>query len=263
MAVETPTDGTAAVGRPGRTAVLVLGGILVVAFAAWWFLVRSDAPPAPELSVAAATAAAAAPAEPADADAGSEASPEVGPDGAWMVDDTIGTFRDHTSTWVGYRIDEVLGRGIGSTTAVGRTPLVVGTVEIADGAVRSAEVTADLRGLKSDRVYRDGKVFEALGVDVHPEATFVLAGPVPLVDGATEASTSVTGTLTVNGVAATVDVDLEATLVDGVLTVVGSIPVVLADHGVDAPSAPIVVSVEDHGLVEFQLFLTRRPADTG
>lgn len=243
--------------RSGRTAVLVLGGILLAAFAAWWFLVRSDAPPAPNLVVAAETAAAAEPAEPA----GGSADP--GPDGTWTVDDGIGSFADHTSTWVGYRIDEVLGKGIGSTTAVGRTPLVVGTVEIADGAVVAAEVTADLRGLKSDRVYRDGKVFEALGVDAHPEATFVLDGPVPLDEGATEVAATVPGTLTVHGVPVAVEVALEATLVEGVLTVVGSLPVVLADHGIEPPSAPIVVSVEDHGLVEFQLFLVRPAAGTG
>jgi hypothetical protein len=39
--------------------------------------------------------------------------------------------------------------------------------------------------------------------------------------------------------------------------VVGSFPIVFADHGIEAPGASIVVSVEDHGIVEFQLFLTR------
>jgi len=34
---------------------------------------------------------------------------------------------------------------------------------------------------------------------------------------------------------------------------------VFADYGVEVPSAPIVISVEDEGIVEIQLFL-RRPA---
>ena len=253
-----------------RTGMLVLAGILVVGFAAWWFLVRSDAPSAPDLASAVETAAAAqqpaATASPSTEAPAATASPTTavpttveppGPSGTWTVDLDIGSLHDFSSTWVGYRIDEELGRGIGAATAVGRTPLVTGTVVLADDAVVSAEITADLRGLKSDRIYRDGKVFDVLHVDRHPEAVFVLDGPFPLVAGITEAAATMPGILIVNGVAVAVDATLEATLVGDVLTVVGSLPVVLADHGVDAPSAPIVISVADHGVVEFQLFLTR------
>jgi hypothetical protein len=41
------------------------------------------------------------------------------------------------------------------------------------------------------------------------------------------------------------------------VTVVGTFDIVFADYGVEVPSAPIVLSVEDHGVVEIQLFLTR------
>jgi hypothetical protein len=179
------------------------------------------------------------------------------------VDPDIGSFQDFTSSWVGYRIDEELGRGIGATTAVGRTPLVTGTVEVRSGVAASAQVTADLRGLTSDRVHRDGKVFEVLHVDRHPEAVFVMADPVPLTAGATEMSATVPGTLTVNGVSVAVEAALEVTLVGDVLAVVGTLPVVLADHDVVAPSASIVISVADSGVVEFQLFLTRAVGGTG
>jgi len=249
--------------------MLVLAGILVVGFAAWWFLVRSDAPPAPDLATAVETATAAqqptttvAPttAAPTATVAPSTTAGPTDPSGTWVVDPDIGSFHDFTSTWVGYRIDEELGKGIGATTAVGRTPLVAGTVVLADDVLVSAEVTADLRGLKSDRPYRDGKVFDVLQVAQHPEAVFVLDGPLPLVTGATEAAATVHGVLTINGIAVAVDATLDATLVGEVLTVVGSLPVVLADHGVEAPSAQIVISVADHGIVEFQLFLTHAAA---
>ena len=39
--------------------ILILVGVLVVAVAVWWCLVRSDAPPAPDLATAIETAAAA------------------------------------------------------------------------------------------------------------------------------------------------------------------------------------------------------------
>ncbi len=279
--------------------ILILVGVLVVAVAVWWFLVRSDAPPAPDLATAIETAAAAqatttvapattamaatttvtpattamaatttaAPATTAPpvttAPPATTVAPTADPSGTWIVDPDIGSFQDFTSSWVGYRIDEELGRGIGATTAVGRTPLVTGTVEVDNGVAASAEVTADLRGLKSDRTSRDGKVLEVLHVDQHPEAVFVMAEPVPLTTGATEMSATVPGTLTVNGVSVAVEATLEVTLVGDVLAVVGSLPVVLADHDVVAPSASIVISVADSGVVEFQLFLTRAVGGTG
>ncbi len=279
--------------------ILILVGVLLVAVAVWWFLVRSDAPPAPDLATAIETAAAAqatttvapattvmaatttvAPATTAMAATTTAApattappvttappattvAPTADPSGTWIVDPDIGSFQDFTSSWVGYRIDEELGRGIGATTAVGRTPLVTGTVEVDNGVAASAEVTADLRGLKSDRTSRDGKVLEVLHVDQHPEAVFVMAEPVPLTTGATEMSATVPGTLTVNGVSVAVEATLEVTLVGDVLAVVGSLPVVLADHDVVAPSASIVISVADSGVVEFQLFLTRAVGGTG
>ena len=279
--------------------ILILVGVLVVAVAVWWFLVRSDAPPAPDLATAIETAAAAqatttvapattamaatttvtpattamaatttaAPATTAPpvttAPPATTVAPTADPSGTWIVDPDIGSFQDFTSSWVGYRIDEELGRGIGATTAVGRTPLVTGTVEVDNGVAASAEVTADLRGLKSDRTSRDGKVLEVLHVDQHPVAVFVMAEPVPLTTGATEMSATVPGTLTVNGVSVAVEATLEVTLVGDVLAVVGSLPVVLADHDVVAPSASIVISVADSGVVEFQLFLTRAVGGTG
>ena len=274
-----------------RLALMVLG-VVAVAVAGWWFLVRSDAPPAPDLASAVetaseaqaaatsasstapvssttptttvsgygTTASATSTAPPTTAPASTTAVSVAGPAGTWTVDTTIGSFNDFTSVWVGYRVEEVLGNGIGANTAVGRTPLVAGSVELSDDALLSVEVTADLRGLRSDKVYRDGRVRRALHTDDHPTATFALVGPVALVDVAgdgTSIEVVVAGTVIINGVAGAVDVAVAATLVGDVVTVVGSFPIVFADHAIEAPSASIVVSVEDHGVVEFQLFLTR------
>ena len=283
-----------------RRLALVVIGVVAVAVIGWWFLLRSDAPPAPDLASAVETASAAqtgstvatsttvthpttssayetttttqapvattapttatavavATTVPATTTAVAAASTA----GTWAVDTDIGSFSDFTSTWVGYRVQEVLGNGIGSATAVGRTPLVVGSVVLTDDAVEAVEVTADLRGLRSDKVYRDGKVRSALHTDDHPTATFALVGPVTLgdLDGdGVSVDAVVPGTITINGMTGPVEVTLAATLVGDVVTVVGSFPIVFADHGIEAPGASIVVSVEDHGIVEFQLFLTR------
>lgn len=274
-----------------RLALMVLG-VVAVAVAGWWFLVRSDAPPAPDLASAVetaseaqaaatsasstapvssttptttvsgygTTASATSTAPPTTAPAFTTAVSVAGPAGTWTVDTTIGSFNDFTSAWVGYRVEEVLGNGIGANTAVGRTPLVAGSVELSDDALLAVEVTADLRGLRSDKVYRDGRVRRALHTDDHPTATFTLVGPVALGDVAGDGMSIevvAAGTVAINGVAGAVDVAVAATLVGDVVTVVGSFPIVFADHAIEAPSASIVVSVEDHGVVEFQLFLTR------
>jgi hypothetical protein len=283
-----------------RRLALVVIGVVAVAVIGWWFLLRSAAPPAPDLASAVETASAAqtgstvatsttvthpttssayetttttqapvattapttttAVAVASSVPATTTAVAAASTAGTWAVDTDIGSFSDFTSTWVGYRVQEVLGNGIGSATAVGRTPLVVGSVVLTDDAIEAVEVTADLRGLRSDKVYRDGKVRSALHTDDHPTATFALLGPVTLgdLDGdGVSVDAVVPGTITINGMTGPVEVTLAATLVGDVVTVVGSFPIVFADHGIEAPGASIVVSVEDHGIVEFQLFLTR------
>ncbi len=178
--------------------------------------------------------------------------------GTWSVDTTIGEFGidEASGTFVGFRVKEVLGQGIGSVTAVGRTPLVLGIVEIDGTTLIAAEIVADLTGLRTDRPMRDSRVQDALNTGVHPEATFVLAGPVDLGEGR-QVQVPAPGSLTINGVTNMVTVDLAAELVGRILAVVGTTDVVFADYDVEAPTAPVVVSVEDHGIVEIQLFLLR------
>jgi len=180
------------------------------------------------------------------------------PSGTWSVDTTIGEFGidEASGTFVGFRVKEVLGQGIGSATAVGRTPLVSGSAEIDGTTLVTAEIVADLTGLRTDRPMRDSRVQDALNTGVHPEAIFVLSGPVDLGEGR-QVQVPAPGSLTINGVTNTVTVDLAAELVGRILAVVGTIDVVFADYDVEAPTAPVVVSVEDHGIVEVQLFLTR------
>ena len=103
---------------------------------------------------------------------------------------------------------------------------------------------------------RDSRVQNALNTSVHPEATFVLTGPVDLGEGR-QVQVSAPGSLTINGVTNVVTVDLVAELVGRILAVVGTIDVVFADYDVAAPSAPVVVCVEDDGIIESQVFLTR------
>ena len=65
------------------------------------------------------------------------------------------------------------------------------------------------------------------------------------------------GDLTVKGTTNRVTFNLQAQLVGDRIVAVGSSDVVFSDYGVTAPTAPIVASVEDHGIMEFQLIFSR------
>ena len=113
---------------------------------------------------------------------------------------------------------------------------------------------------QTDHGSRANHVRRALHTNEFPVAVFVLSEPVEMPAGLSEGeafSGSAHGDLTIKGVTNRVNFDLQAQLVDDTIVVVGSSDVVFSDYGVTAPTAPIVVSVEDHGIMEFQLLFTR------
>lgn len=257
--------------------------LAVVAAAAVWFL-RDDAPDRVSLETATAglsgTTTTAARATASTAPAGSAvpgsattATSAAGTSGAassvagtWTVDTSVGTFDFERSTgsFVGFRVKEELS-SIGSTTAVGRTPAVSGSLVIGNGAnggsaVTSVSVTADMTKLVTNDSRRDSKARGALGTGQFPNATFTLRSPIPL-DAAVAEGRPVSfvaeGDLTVKGTTRAVRFPLEARLVGQSIVVVGSLDIVFADYGVSVPSAPIVLSVEDRGPIELQLFFRR------
>ena len=187
----------------------------------------------------------------------------AGIDGTWTVDTSIGSFDDFSSSWVGFRVAEVLSPG-GEVDAVGRTPVVTGQLDAAGTVIENAVIEADLTGIISDRERRDGAIQRALGTADFPTATFVSTEAVDL--GAVPAdnepfNVSLPGTLTIRDVSQDVELQLDGQRVGDVVVVVGTLPVDFTSFGVTMPTAPIVVSVEDAGDLEWQLFLTR-DADT-
>ena len=182
-------------------------------------------------------------------------------DGTWAVDAETGEFtlEDATGSFAGFRVDEELAR-IGAFTAVGRTGDVCGTLVIAEESVTSVEIEVDLTTLRTDDSRRDGAVQRALGTSQHPTATFSLSEELHI-EGAVELGESISlmasGDLTVNGITQPVTIDIEAQLVGSVIAVVGSVEITFADFDVTVPQVPIVLSAEDHGIMEFQLLFRR------
>jgi polyisoprenoid-binding protein YceI len=173
----------------------------------------------------------------------------VGIAGEWSA-------RSDGSLFVGYRVNEELA-GIGVTTAAGRTPLVAGALSIDGTMVMAVEIEADLTGLESDDSRRDGAIrSQALETDTFPTASFSLTRPIELPAGADSgAPVSVTGVgdLTLHGVTREIEIPLEAQLVDGAIVVIGSTTILFEDYEIEQPRAAVVLSVEDQGIMEFQL----------
>ncbi len=255
--LDTETTTTADSARHGRSPwKIILVGIAVFvvgvgAALAWFF--GGDAPNEVDLD-------ATADAVTGDVATGDSTPSATGIEGIWVVDTSVGAFtveEETTATFAGFRVEEVL-QSIGSTTAVGRAPGVSGSIEIDSTTLIAAEIDVDLTSMVSDEPRREDKIQEALGTGSNPEATFVLAEPIELGEGAAAGelvTATATGELTLNGVTNLIDIPLEAQLVDGMILITGSTDISFADYGVTVPSAPVVLSVEDDGILEFQLWL--------
>lgn len=242
------------------------GAVVVVAllgFALWWLVLRDDAPEAVSLAGAlstlpTATASATSPSAGATAGTGTPttappAASTGGINGSWTVDATQKSF-------LGYRVEEQLAT-FGANTAVGRTAKVTGQAVIADGALTAATVTGDLTQLKSDNNLRDGQLRnQAIETQKFPNATFTLGAKVDLpatVESGQAVEVTLAGTLELHGVKKQVQVPVHAQLSNGLLVVVGSIDIRFSDYNIASPRGAAVLSIEDHGVMELQLFLKR------
>jgi polyisoprenoid-binding protein YceI len=199
------------------------------------------------------------PEEPVESAPAAEVDATAGIDGTWTVNTDIGDFAEFSNSWVGFRVAEVLNR-IGDTEAVGRTPSVGGELVVTGNTIESATIEADLSGIRSDQSRRDPAIQRALNTRDFPTATFVSSGPVDLdavpVDGEPFAA-SIPGTLTIHGVSQDATLDMDGQRVGDTVVVVGSLPVDFTAFDVTMPAAPVVVSVEDNGDLEWQLFFSR------
>jgi polyisoprenoid-binding protein YceI len=237
-------------------AVLAVGGGL------WWFF-RDDAPAEVSLDAAVESVAGAESSDDAataPAADGSSASVD-GIDGSWVVDTDTGEFdyESATGTFAGFRIAEELA-SVGSTTAVGRTGDVTGSIAIEGTTLTAASFEVDMTTITTNESRRDDKVQGALETGEYPTGTFTLTEPVELGDAAaTGEAVAVTavGELTIHGVTRQVEIPLDAQLVDSTVVITGSLDITFSDFDVEVPQSPVVVSVEDHGVVEMQLLLTK------
>lgn len=251
-----PASGTAlAVGRrPHRNrrliflaiAIVVVAGAAAGGYGLWYVLIGPGSP---------AAVNAAAPAIPAGAGVAAPASF----DGRWNVNTSLGTIGDATASFAGYRVQEQLV-GVGGHIAVGRTSRLSGSMILAGAVVQDVQVTVDLTALHSDSDQRDGQLQrQAIETTTFPTATFKLTGPIDLgrlpADG-TQVIAHATGALTLHGVTQTVTIGLQAVRQGGVIAVAGTLLIVFSDYSIQKPSSFSLISVDDHGIMEFHLLFT-------
>lgn len=248
-----------------RNILVGVGVLVVVAIAAgiglWWFF-KDDAPDEVSLknaieSVEDTTTTTASGDGSTDTTAGTDGTTTDGIEGSWTIDTETGEFdyESATGTFVGFRIEEELA-SIGSTTAVGRTGDVSGSMTIEGTTVTETTVEIDVSTITTNESRRDDNVYSALETDEFPTATFTLTEPIELGDAAAEGEAvevTATGDLTIHGVTNEVTFEMEAQLVNGTVVAVGTTEVTFSDYDVEVPSSPVVLSVDDHGILELQL----------
>jgi polyisoprenoid-binding protein YceI len=228
-----------------RLLTVVIALVVVVAgsaFAAWYFVFKTDSAPKAKIKQTATVAA-----------------PGTALDGTYTVKP------GNASNFVGYRVTEKLVASIVENTATGRTDNVTGTLTISGTTVSNVTVTADLRSLRSDQGGRDGSIQnEGLESNRFPQAKFVLTQPITLaaVPAVGETiTTRATGDFTLHGVTKPVVITLEGRWDGTRVQVVGTLPIVFGDYNIEAPTAPVVASVDDHAAMELQLFFEKPTAD--
>jgi polyisoprenoid-binding protein YceI len=175
------------------------------------------------------------------------------------ADGIAGTWTIGSGSQAGYRVHETLAGQ--STTAVGRTGDVTGSLTISDSAITAAQVTVQVTTIASDNGQRDrqftGRIMNA---SQYPTATFTLTQPISydaaLASGA-DATLSATGELTLHGTTKDVTVPITVQRTDSGLAATGTIDIAYQDYGINNPSVGGFVSVGDSGTIEFLIVATR------
>jgi polyisoprenoid-binding protein YceI len=186
---------------------------------------------------------------------------------ATTSDGTIaGTWTVAADSVAGYRVREQLANLPAESDAVGRTNQVTGSITV-EGSGDTATVTAgtltvDTTSISSDKSMRDNRLRnEGLQTDTFPTATFTLTTPVAVPAAAlagTASDVTLAGDLTLHGVTKSVSIPAKAQLVDGVVSVAGSISFPLSDYSITAPNiGGFIVSIADTGTLEFLANFTK------
>jgi polyisoprenoid-binding protein YceI len=171
-----------------------------------------------------------------------------------------------TSGEAGYRVRERLANLPAESDAVGRTKDVTGSITLTGSGdavqLTAATVQVNTTTIASDESRRDNRMrSEGLQTDQYQTASFTLTKPVaipPSAGAGTATNVTLTGDLTLHGVTKTVDIPAQAQLVNGTISVAGSLSFPLSDFNISAPNiGGFILSIADTGTLEFTVNLTK------
>ena len=244
-----------------RSRLLLAIGVVVIAVGIGGFIVydqvlRGDSAAALTLPTASSTpAASTAPAASTGTGTGASTAPATTSDGS-----VAGTWNVAAESVAGYRVREQLANLPAESDAVGRTDQVTGSITLESSGstttLTAGALTVDTTSITSDKSQRDNRMRdEGLQTDQFPTATFTLTKPVEIPAEAlagTASEVTLTGDLTLHGVTKSVQIPAKAQLVNGTVSVAGSLSFPLSDFGMTAPNiGGFIVSIADHGTLEF------------
>jgi polyisoprenoid-binding protein YceI len=149
-----------------------------------------------------------------------------------------GTYKVQSGSQAGYRVKEVLfGQ---STTAVGRTSDVSGSMTIAGTTVTAADFVVQLDNVTSDQSNRDQQFkTRIMDVAMYPTAEFKLTQPIDLGSVPANGKTiteKATGTFMIHGTTKMVTIDLTAKRSDTGIAVNAEIPITFSDYNIPNPT---------------------------
>ncbi len=226
--------------------VIGAAAVLVVAAVAGPFVYIHfiEGPPPAKLTLPSA------PSTTGGSDTTSNSTPPASVSGVWNVG---------PGSQAGYRVQEVLlGQ---STTAVGRTTEVWGSVTISGTSVVKGTFTANMADVVSDQTQRNHSFRnQIMDVAMYPTATLTLTDPIDLGnipgDG-TVRSYPAAGTLDMHGVTKAVSFSVSAERLSHEIAVLADIPILFSDWNIANPSIGGFVNTADKGTLEVLLLLTQ------
>ena len=161
-----------------------------------------------------------------------------------------------------YRVQEELAQ-VGETEAVGETQAIIGQFGFGEDGLPlpCSRFDVDLRTLQSDQARRDNYLYQnTLEAEKYPLATFVLRAveglEAPMEEGQ-ETTLRLIGDLTLRDVTKLVAWEAKVSLVDEALTGTAATMFEMPDFGIEPPSVPVVLSLDETILLEVEL--TARP----
>src|ERR671913_3059 len=161
-----------------------------------------------------------------------------------------------------YRVQEELAQ-VGETEAVGETQAIIGQFGFGEDGLPlpCSRFDVDLRTLQSDQARRDNYLYQnTLEAERYPLATFVLRSvdgmEGPLEEGQ-ETTLRLIGDLTLRDVTKLVAWEAKVTLADGALTGAAATMFEMPDFGIEPPSVPVVLSLDE--TIRLEVDFTARP----